>query len=178
MFCLLILYSSQWLKRASFKLVSPATVCFQVWITGCQARECCEKVCVVWGGWMFVCRRGNKACSRCWCIEVLSCSDEAYGGETASPDISKVKREVSKLRKLLSEPLHWKKGRFTCNWGHFWHDIKWSGLLSTLLNTWASITHKGVKKSTGGRFGFEDYEAFGTQQQDHETLYCFSSFIK
>lgn len=75
----------------------------------CQAGECCEQERAVWRGWMLVCMKGNKACSRGLRVKVLSCSEEAFGGETSSPDISKVKRELSKSRNSLSEPLQWKE---------------------------------------------------------------------
>ena len=41
----------------------------------CQAGERWEQVRAVWRGWMFVRRRGNKACSRGWHVKVLSCSE-------------------------------------------------------------------------------------------------------
>lgn len=63
------------------------------------------------------------------------------------------------------------RDRFTCNWGHFWHDIKWPGLLSTLAeHTWRRLHTKGWVNKLVGDWIFGDYKSFQTQEQGHRNL--------
>lgn len=81
------------------------------------------------------------------CVKIFCCFKEAYRAETAFPDISKVKAELSKYGSLVRD-ITVKRGdrdRFTCNWGHFWHHFKWPGLLSIPLNM-SDITSKADKQ--------------------------------
>jgi len=84
-----------------------------------QAGECCVQVCEEGE-----CRHvggGNKACRGGLCIKVLCCSEEAFRGETVSPDISKVKRETVKSEEFPARAISASRGdgdRFTCNGGH------------------------------------------------------------
>ena len=79
---------------------------------------------------------GNKACSRGRSIKVLRCSEEAYRGETASSPKWREGTVRSEEAPVRAVPVKGGDGdRSACNGGHFWHDIKWPGLLSAPLNT-------------------------------------------
>lgn len=90
-------------------------------------------VCSLWGGWLFTCIEGVKKHP----VKVFCCFEKAYRGETSSLDISKARRELSTWKEayVRAPPLRREDmDRFTCNWGHCWHDVKLPGHLSTLLN--------------------------------------------
>ena len=166
------LYTSQWLKRVSFDLwltVETRQSCpgvfsglnYRAWVNVKPVSV--ESRSVLRGGWMFVWGRGNNVSSRGWRVKVLSASEESYRGETASLDIFKVKRELSKSRKPLSEPLQWKQEleinppETEATFDMILNDLAFFLLFWTDT---ASTMEKEMNEWPAGHFDFENYKAF------------------
>lgn len=148
----------------------------------CQAGECCEQVramcgCLYVGG--VIKRAAEVGAPR---SEV---APTRPSGEKQLPLTFPKWKENCQNRGSPCQSHYSERGdrdRFTCNWGHFWHDIKWPDLLSTQHKVWYNLNNR-QRGERMNRWAIWFWRLWSPPENNSSimkisTLYFCSSFIQ